>query len=164
MKTANVGKRRILSVVASLLLIALTLTAFIGCKGKTGDVASAGTATVVVAVGDDVRAYEIPLDRLDGERGAIVLLDYLREEGSLEYASADLGYGPYLTRVGHLAEKASEGIYVGIWTNVESDVDRESIYSTKVEYNGVELYSANVGMGELNVPDGAVIYFGELRY
>lgn len=164
MKTANVGKRRILSVVASLLLIALTLSAFIGCRNKTGDVDEFGSVTVVVAVGEDVRAYEVSLEGLDGAKGAIVLLDHLKAEGKLDYTAEDSGYGPYLTRVGHLEQNAGEGIYVGIWTNVESDIDRESIYATTVEYNGAVLYSANVGMGELNVPDGAVIYFGELRY
>lgn len=163
MKTAKSVQRRIFGVVAFLLLIALTLTALVGCR-ENGDVSDVGTATVVVAVGEDVRAYEIPLDRLDGEKGAIALLEYLKEEGKLDYTAKDAGYGPYLTRVGHLEERASEGVYVGIWTSVESDIDRESSYATKVEYNGTELWSSSVGMGELNVPDGAIIYFGELRY
>ena len=164
MKTATTGRRRIFGVIASLLILVLTLSALIGCQNKGGDVADSGTATVVVAVGEDVRSYEISLNKLDGEKGAIVLLDYLKEEGKLDYTAVDSGYGPYLTKVGHLEEKASENIYVGIWTSVESDVDRESIYSTTVEYNGVELCSSNVGMGELNVPDGAIIYFGEIKY
>ncbi len=164
MKTAKPGQRRILGVMASLLIIILTLSMLIGCQNKPGEVSDTGTATVVVAVGDDVRSYEIPLDKIDGSVGAIILLDYLKAEGKLDYTSEDSGYGAYLTKVDHLEQRASEGIYVGIWTNVESDIDRESVYATTVDYNGTTLYSSNVGMGELNVPDGAIIYFGELKY
>ena len=164
MKTAKTVRRRFFGVIASLLIIVLTLSAFIGCQKKNGDVADTGSATVVIAAGDDVRTYEIPLESLDGTKGAIVLLEYLKGEGKLDYTSLDAGYGPYLTSVGHLCENPGEDIYVGIWTNVELDIDRESIYATTVDYNGTTLYSANVGMGELNVPDGAIIYFGELKY
>ena len=163
MKTAKTGQRRIFGVIASLLILVLTLSVLVGCK-PTGEVSDVGTATVVVAVGEDVRSYTVPLDKVDGSVGAIILLDYLKTEGELDYTSVDGIYGAYLTKVGHLEEKAGEGIYVGIWTNVESDIDRESVYSSTVEYNGVTLYSANVGMGELNVPDGAIICFGEMKY
>ncbi len=163
MKTAKSEQRRFRSVIASLLIILLTLSVLCSCD-KRGSVDDVGTATVVVAVGEDVRAYEIPLDELDGSVGAVVLLDYLKSKGRLDYTAVDGGFGPYFTSVGHLREKADEGIYVGIWTSVESDMDRESIYSTRVEYNGTELYSSAVGIEQLNVPDGAIIYFGELKY
>ena len=163
MKTAKSVARRALGIVLSLVVIISMLMSFAACK-KTGDVADSGTATVVVAVGDDVRSYTVKLDEIDGAVGAIALLDYLKGKGELDYTSVDSGYGPYLTAVGHLAENPSEGIYVGIWTSVEADQDRESIYATSVEYNGNTLYSTAVGMQEINVPDGAIIYFGELVY
>ena len=163
MKTAKSVARRALGIVLSLVVIISMLMSFAACK-KTGDVADSGTATVVVAVGDDVRSYTVKLDEIDGAVGAIALLDYLKGKGELDYTSVDSGYGPYLTAVGHLTEKPSEGIYVGIWTSVKSDQDRESIYATSVEYNGNTLYSTAVGMQELNVPEGAIIYFGELVY
>ena len=161
MKTAKSGQKRLMSVIAFLLITVLTLTVTVSCK-KTGDVDEKGSATVVVAVGEDVRVYDVPLDKIEGQKGAIALLDYLKGEGKLDYTAEDGGYGPFLTSVGHLS--AGGGVYVGIWTSVESDQDRESVYSTAVEYEGVTLYSSNVGMQELNVPSGAIIYFGEMRY
>ena len=162
MKTAKSVMRRAVGI-ALVLCVIFSMLMATSCK-KTGDVADSGSATVVVAVGSDVRSYTVPLDELDGTVGAIALLDYLKGKGELDYTSADGGFGPYLTAVGHLSEKPSEGVYVGIWTSVESDQDRESIYVTSVEYNGNTLYSTAVGMQEINVPDGAIIYFGELVY
>lgn len=163
MKTAISVKRRAVGILLSFVIILSMLMNVCSCK-KTGDVADSGTATVVVAVGEDVRSYTVLLDGIDGSLGAIALLDYLKGKGELDYTAIDSGYGPYLTAVGHLTENPSEGIYVGIWTSVEADQDRESIFASSVEYNGNTLYSTAVGMQELNVPAGAIIYFGELVY
>lgn len=145
---------------ALLLLFVLGLS-LVGCVGRVDD---HGSCTVVIACGDDVREYSVPLDKVDGSKGAVGLLDYLKENEGVEYTSNDTGYGAYITSVGHLSEKPSENIYVGIWTSVESDQDRESEYSTTVTYEGVTLISSGVGLTQLSAPDGAVIYFGELRY
>lgn len=161
MKTAITEQRSALKVIIALLLICATLVALTACGGKVDD---SGHATVVVAVGEDVRAYDVPLDKINGEVGAIAILDYLKGEGKLDYTSMDSGYGPYLTKVGHLTEDAATNTYVGIWTSVTADQDRESEYATTVTYEGEELVSAAVGLGQLSVPDGAVIYFGELKY
>ena len=104
MKTAKTGQRRIFGVIASLLILVLTLSVLVGCK-PTGEVSDVGTATVVIAVGEDVRSYTVPLDKVDGSVGAIILLDYLKTEGELDYTSVDGIYGAYLTKVGHLEEK-----------------------------------------------------------
>lgn len=162
MKTAKTEQGRVTKIILALLLILATLVALTACAG--GKVDDTGHATIVVAVGEDVRAYDVPLDKINGEVGAIAVLDYLKGEGKLDYTSADTGYGPYLTKVGHLAEDASAGIYVGIWTSVTADQDCESVYSTTVTFEGEELVTAAVGLGQLSVPDGAVIYFGELKY
>ena len=162
MKTARPEPRRILTVFLSLTILLATLVSVCACT--KGDVDDVGVATVVVSAGGDVRAYEVPLDKLDGNGGAIMLLDYLEAEGKLDYTAVDGAYGAYLTKVGHLKERASDGIYVGIWTSVESDQDRESDYSSSVTYEGVTLYSSAVGMQQISVPEGAIIYFGELSY
>ena len=80
MKTAKSVARRALGIVLSLVVIISMLMSFAACK-KTGDVADSGTATVVVAVGDDVRSYTVKLDEIDGAVGAIALLDYLKGKG-----------------------------------------------------------------------------------
>ena len=54
MKTAKSVARRAFGIVLSLAVILSMLMAVCSCK-KTGDVADSGTATVVVAVGSDVR-------------------------------------------------------------------------------------------------------------
>ena len=145
---------------ALLLLFVLGLS-LVGCVGRVDD---HGSCTVVIACGDDVREYSVPLDKVDGSKGAVGLLDYLKENEGVEYTSNDTGYGAYITSVGHLSEKPSENIYVGIWTSVESDQDRESGYATTVTYKGAELVFSGVGLTQLSAPDGAVIYFGEIRY
>lgn len=162
MKAEKTEQRRLLRVILALLIITAAIISLAACK--RGNIDDIGCATVVVAVGEDIRAYEVPLDKINGEAGAIAILDYLREEGRLDYTSVDGSYGEYLTAVGHLSEDSSAGVYVGIWTSIEADQDRESGYSTTVSYNGVELVSAGVGLGQLSVTDGSIIYFGELRY
>lgn len=148
----------------AVLLMLATLCAALLCACTPGEVDDSGHATVVIAVGEDIREYDVPLDSVKGELGAIAILDYLKGEGKIDYKSEDAGYGPYLTKVGHLSEDAANGVYVGIWTSVTADQDLESEYATTVSYNGEELVSAAVGMGQLSVEDGCIIYFGELRY
>ncbi len=148
--------------ILALCLLAAVLLLTAACNA--GRVDDTGSATVVVAVGDEVDEYEVPLSEVDGSRGAFGLLDYLASEGKLTYTAEDSGYGAYLTRVGELCEDADAGVYIGIWTSVESDMDRESVYSTTVNYGGIELVSAAVGISSMSVPDGATVYFGELKY
>lgn len=155
-------KRNNFRAIVSLLIVAVMLLLTVSCG--VGKVDGKGSATVVIAAGDDRYEYEVPLSEVDTSLGAVGLLEYLKAEKGVDYTSEDLGYGAYLTKVGALEQDASAGVYVGIWTSVESDMDRESQYSTAITYRGTELVSAAVGMSSLNVPDGAVIYFGELKY
>ena len=119
-----------------------------------------GYATVVVAAdGDNIKEYSVPLSKVNGENGAFGLLDYLKAEGELDYEAEDSAYGKYLNSVGEVKNDALAGKYIYIWTSVESDFD-VSEYKSTIDYKGVSLTSAGVGISAMSVPDRAIIYIG----
>ena len=156
MKKSNFKK--VLCLIAVLVIaVSLLLTA---CKPT---VENEGVATVVVSGSKGTDVYEVPLGELENATGAISALDYLKAKGKLDYTSADSGFGAYLTKVGQVAEDPSKGIYVGIWTSVEKDFDT-SDYATTKTYNGKTLTFSGVGISQMSLTDGCVIYIGEIIY
>lgn len=151
----------------SLVLIAALLVCVAACGGE---VDPEGVATLVIVNGEDSASYEVGLSNLpEGAKGAISLLDYLKAEGKLDYASEDSGYGAYLTSVSDnegkvsVANDAASGTYIYIYTSVEGDAD-VSEYKTEVEWEGKTLTSSGVGLSQMSVTDGAVIYITVIKY
>lgn len=149
----NKNFTRLLTLLLAFVMLFVGLTA-------CGKVDPNGYATLVVATSPDVyEEFSVPLSKVNGENGAFGLLDYLKEEGKLEYEAEDGSFGKYLTRVGDVTNDAAAGKYIYIWTSVESDFD-VSEYKSTIEHNGKSLTSAGVGISAMSVPDGAVIYIG----
>ena len=151
----------------SLVLVVALVLSVTACGGA---IDPEGVATLVIANGEDHISYEVGLSNLpEGARGAISLLDYLKAEGKLDYASEDSGYGAYLTSVsskdGGVSVKndMASGTYIYIYTSVEADAD-VSEYKTEVEWEGKTLTSAGVGLSQMSVTDGAVIYITVIKY
>lgn len=144
---------RALTLFLALILFLVGLTA-------CGKVDPNGYATVVVATSPDgYEEFSVPLSKVNGENGALGLLDYLKEEGEIDYEAEDGPFGKHLTRVGDVKNDTAAGKYIYIWTSVESDFD-VSEYKNTIEHNGKSLTSAGVGICAMSVPDGAVIYIG----
>ena len=158
-------KTRILCVLLSLALC-LTALCLTACGGE---IDSEGKCTVVLAEGGAIAEYEVPLSSLEGGKGAIAALDYLVADGKITYLSTDIGYGVYLTEVvatdGSVSvkEDGSKDKYVYIYTSVEADYD-VSEYAQSVNYKDGVLVSSGVGISEMSLPDGAVIYISTIIY
>ncbi len=151
------GVSRIIAVCIVIMLTFVVMSLCLcACSGASD---SDGTVTVVVSASGDVRSYEIDLANIEDGTSAVALLDYLKAEGELDYELS----GTFLKRVGHLSERPSEGIYIGVWTSVESDVDVSGFFG-EVEYEGQTLAAAGVGITEMHYTDGCIIYFGEMVY
>lgn len=145
--------KKLLSLTLALLL---AFSALVGCQPQN----VSGYATV--AVGGD-EEFTVDLGKVEITDGAMSILEYLKNEGELDYEATDGAYGAYLTKVGSIEENATGGKYVGIWTSVEEDFD-VSAYATTKEYKGKTLTSAGVGISQMTITDGAVIYIDYIVY
>ena len=152
--------------VIALALCLTVLMLLVACGGKVDD---SGSCTVVIAEGENTVCFEVPLDELGEAEGAIAALDYLVETGKITYVSDDGGYGAYLTEVSSneggvlVKQDYTENRYVYIYTSVERDFDVTS-YAKALDYEGVTLTSSGVGISEMSLPDGAIIYITTIVY
>ena len=144
------------------LALALTVTLFCLVSCSTGEIDAEGSVTVVI-YGTEATEYTVSLDSLSDGEGLIPVLDYLKAEEGVDYTATDAGYGAYLTSLGTLKENATEGKYLYVYTSVEADFD-VSAYAKTVEYDGKTLTSSGVGISEMSLTDGAVIYFTYITY
>ena len=143
--------KRILTLALALCLMLCALTS---CFSKIGS----GKATIVVA-GEETVAYTVNLGKVEGERGLVSVLDYLKEKEGLDYSIT----GTMLDYVGDVKNDYEKGEYVYVYTSLERDKD-VSQYATSVEYNGTTLTSAGVGALEMSIDDGTIIYIGIIKW
>ncbi len=151
-------QNRIAKILAVIMLLAVLVFAFASCEESS----KTGFCTIVVGT-DTPTEYKVNLDKVEVKEGLISILNYLKEEGKLDYKSNDSGYGAYLTEVGDIKEDSANGIYVYIWTSAEKDFD-VSQYATTKEYNGKTLTSSGVGASSMTIEDGVVVYIGTIKY
>lgn len=157
-KTMNLRKR-----LTAMLLVILCITlTLVGCAPApiTPD---AGTCTLVLSDGENATEYSVDLAALTSGDGAMPIITHLEQTRGLTYSKTNGMYGAYLTAIGSLKENSAEGTYLGIWTSVEADFD-VSEYATTVDYNGKTLVSSGVGISQMTIEDGAVIYIGYIHY
>lgn len=153
--------KRILSILALALVLALTFTA---CSG--GDVGLTGTATLVIEGRDgSYTTYDVDLSKLEKhDEGAISLLEYVASlEGSTLYYNVQWGggYGAYITSIGSLSPDPSCE-YISLYTSESADFAVPTEYMptvSTVEYSGKTLTYSGVGLSSMHVNDGTVILF-----
>ena len=145
--------KRILSFALAVVMIfaAFSLTA---CSENDSE----GNATLVIAT-EEKQVYDIPLSKIGEGKGVVPALEYLKEEKGLEY---DLASG-YLNSIGGLANDYVAGKYIYIYTSVEKDFD-VSEYKMEMEYEGKTLVSSGVGIEDMSLTDGAVVYIGLISW
>ena len=64
-----------------------------------------------------------------------------------------------INSIGGLENDCVLGSYIYIYTSVEADFD-VSEYRMEMDYNGKTLVSSGVGLDEMRLLDGAIIYVG----
>lgn len=153
-------KNKPLRLLALAVAIAIALLSLTACGGTQND--AEGTIRLVI-FDESAVEYTIDLSELGEGDGLIPALDYLAENEGVSYTATDGGYGAYLTSLGTLRESAAEGKYLYVYTSVESDFD-VSAYAMTVEYDGLTLTSSGVGISEMSLTDGAVIYVTYIVY
>lgn len=148
-------------IIGILIIIAALVCAFASCGG--GGVDKKGTATILVDNGGgDYTSYSVNLSEVEGEEGALSLLEYLstKKGTDLYYTTQSGAYGAYMTGINALIpDPLSE--YIAVYTNEEADfpVSTDSMAMPGVEYKDTELKYSGVGISEMTVKDGTVIMF-----
>lgn len=119
---------------------------------------------VIVKNGDkDYTSYVVTL----GEKGveattAEDVLNYLVEQFDLKIEWQDSQYGKFITSIGG-AKPTADNEYVTVLTSVEKDKGNYAGVTT-YEVGDVTIVSAQVGVTEMTVEAGAIIYFEIANY
>ena len=140
-------------ILALLLALCLTVCALASCSA-IGE----GKATVVVAGAETVE-YTVNLGKVEGDKGLISVLDYLKQKEGLDYSVT----GTMLDYVGDVKNDYDKGEYVYLYTSVQKDKDVTE-WATTIDYKGTTLTSSGVGATDMSLEDGAIIYVGIIKW
>ena len=152
---------RIISLIALVLMLALSLTACV-----SGGVGSSGTATIVIEGADgSYTTYDVDLSKLEKrDEGVISLLEYVASmEGSTLYYNVQWGggYGAYITSIDTLTPNPMNQ-YIAIYTTEKEDFAVPTEWTPTVptvKYGEITLTYTGVGLSSMHVKDGTVILF-----
>ena len=150
-------KNKILSLV---LVLVMAITAMTSCDFLWGDVAESGDITVVIENADGTYdVYKTDLEEVENKsEGAKGVIEHLneRENNPLALEMVDSTYGAYVSAIGSIKEDAATKTYVIVYTSVAAD---SYDGAPTVEYEGVTMYQAGVGLSAMSVEAGTVIMF-----
>lgn len=124
-----------------------------------GGVSDEGSISVVVENADgSYDIFEADLGKVENKsEGVKGVLEYLSAADDKLYVNmTDGGYGAYVSAIGNIAESPADGAYVMIYTSFSTDSYEGG---PTVNYNGMTLYQAGVGISGMSVADGTVILF-----
>ncbi|MBO7736962.1 MAG: hypothetical protein J6S22_03885, partial [Clostridia bacterium] len=62
-----------------------------------------------------------------------------------------------------LQQNPAEGKYIYVYTTVQQDKDISN-YKTEIDYNGITLTNAGMGISNMHLEDGATVYFTYIVY
>ncbi len=149
-------KNRLLALI---LIVAAAVATLSSCGIIFGDVAEQGEITVVVENTDGgYDLFETNLDAVKNKNeGAKGVLEHLNQRNDRLYVEMiDGGYGAYVSAIGSIKESAADKMYVIVYTSVASDSYEGA---PTVQYEGVTLYQAGVGLSGMTVEEGSIILF-----
>lgn len=150
-------KNRILSLILLLVISILALTC---CDSLWGDVGDKGDITVAIENSDGSFAvYKTYLEEVENkEEGAKGIIEHLRDrkENPLYLEMIDSTYGAYVGAIGSIKENGAEKMYVIVYTSVATDSYEGA---PTVDYEGMTLYQAGLGLSGMSVDAGTVILF-----
>lgn len=147
--------------ISLILTLALGLCALASCS-LFGSVAESGDVTVVIETEDGkYEVYKAYLEEIENKsEGVVGVLEHLkdREENPLPLNMADSSYGKYIYGIGSIEEDLSAKKYVMVYTSLESDFGTWDGVGT-LEYEGITLKSAGVGISSMSVEKNTVVLF-----
>lgn len=142
---------------ALILVAIITLTALTSCI--LGGVADQGDFTVVVEnVDGSYEVHKTYLEEVENKKeGAKGVVEHLNKgDDGLYLEMVDSTYGAYVSAISSIKESASEKMYVIVYTSVATDSYEGA---PTVQYEGMTLYQAGVGLSTMTVNEGGVILF-----
>ena len=152
-----------------MLLVALTLCVFVSCDDKPQPKQltdlqlpelKGNQMAVVIKNGDnDYTSYTVDLSKVgESDVTAEAVLAYLQDQGGLSLDWTDSTYGKYINAIGGITPDASKNEYIEVFT---SNTNFQGTWAgvTVIEAGDITLKSASVGISELAVVAGDVIYF-----
>lgn len=150
-------KNRIFAVI---LTVTAMLFAITSCSYIFGDVAEQGDVTVVVENTDgSYEVYKTYLENVENKKeGAKGVVENLRdrEDNPLNLEMVDGSYGAYVSGIGSIKEDLTSKMYIIVYTSLASDSYEGA---PTVDYEGVTLYQAGVGLSGMAVEAGEIILF-----
>ena len=149
-------KKRLFSL---LLIVTITLAMFSSCSLLFGDVDDSGSFTVAIEnTNGGYEVFSVNLDELENKsEGAKGVLEHLdKNDDKLYLEMTDSTYGAYVSAIGSIKESAADKMYVIVYTSVAADSYEGA---PTVEYDGVTLYQAGVGLSGMTVEAGGTILF-----
>ena len=148
-------KTRILSLILVVAIMAMT-----SCGIIFGEVAEQGDVTVVIENSDGTfDVYKTYLEEVENKsEGAKGIIEHLnkRETNPLALEMVDSTYGAYVSSIGSIKENATEKTYVIVYTSIASD---SYDGAPTLDYEGVTMYQAGLGLSGMTVDAGTVIMF-----
>ena len=145
-------------ILALLLALVIVLFAFTSCDILFGEVADEGNVTVVVENADGTyEVHDANLSRVENKsEGAKGIIEHLNKNSNLYLEMVDSTYGAYVSAIGSIKESFADNKYVVVYTSVATDTYEGA---PTVQYEGVTLYQAGVGLSGMTVDAGTVILF-----
>lgn len=151
-----------------ILLVIVSLLSFSACDDKpqakqltslTLPELADNQIAVIIKKGDsDYQQYVVELEKLGtGANTCEQAIEYLQNKAKLAVTWQDGTYGKYLTAIGGIAE--GDGQYVFVYTTNPNFQGTWAGVSSYVIGDGVLLKEAAVGVSDLQVQAGDVIYF-----
>lgn len=148
-------KKKILALLLALVIGLLALTS---CDILWGDVADEGKVTVVVENADGTyEVHDANLSKVENKsEGAKGIIEHLNKNSNLYLEMVDSTYGAYVSAIGSIKESFADNKYVMVYTSVATD---SYDGAPTVQYEGVTLYQAGLGLSGMTVDAGTVILF-----
>lgn len=149
-------KKKIMASVIAVVMLIVSLTS---CDLIFGSVAQEGCFTVVVENTDgSYEVFETGLDAVENkDEGAKGVLEHLSTGSDRLYLEmTDSSYGAYVSAIGSIRESTEDKMYVIVYTSVATDSYEGA---TTIDYNGVTLYQAGVGLSGMTVAENGIILF-----
>lgn len=149
-------KNKILALLIAAVLLTMSLCS---CDLFWGDVADEGDVTVVVENTDgSYDVYKTYLESVENkEEGAKGVVEHLNQGSDKLYLKMINGpHGAYVSEIGSIKESTADGMYVIVYTSLSTDSYEGA---PTVEYEGITLYQAGVGLSGMKVEKGSVILF-----
>ena len=108
--------------------------------------------------GTPLTSYEVDLEKVE-DGGLVGVLQYLKDNENIAFSMS----GTMIEEVGSLYNDYAAGRYIYLFTSVERDFDVSEYKMTK-EYEGKTLTSSGVGVSDMHLEDGCVIYIAAVSF